>query len=290
MKMVQGMMLIALVLPIMAGCENPINGNEDKEVKLTKIYNLPNEIDETSGIIIYDSLLWTFNDNDDLTLYGLDLNTGEITRRILVDATNNDWEDIAQDDEHVYIGDFGNRYGTRTDLCIYVLDKDWLHQNNQEAAEVAKISYYYEDQTDFTEYPSGSAYDCESLFVKGDSLYFFTKNWLNTTTNLYQVPVTPGSYAAKLIATFDSDGLITGADYNTETNELVLCGYKQYVPYLIHFENAWDLNLYDLPKTRTDFLDHFGLQIEGVTLQNSTVYLSAENSFETQGFFSFSEE
>ena len=36
---------------------------------------------------------------------------------------NVDWEDITQDETHIYIADFGNNNGNRTDLKIYKILK-----------------------------------------------------------------------------------------------------------------------------------------------------------------------
>lgn len=251
-----------------------------------KVYDLPEELTETSGIIVWDSLFWTFNDSgDDHSLYGVDMQDGSIQKRISLNAGNVDWEDITQDEKHIYIGDFGNNKGNRVDLCIYILPKDSIEDIPLQSADVEKISYYYEDQEDYSEQSEPSEFDCESLFSYGDSLYLFTKNWQEDFTTLYQLPAQAGVYMARKIQVFETDGLITGADYNPESNELVLCGYKQFVPYLIYFGDANQLKLYETPKERTNFFDHFGLQVEGITIINDIIYLSAENSAETQAIF-----
>ena len=89
---------------------------------ITEKYNLPNSISETSGLLFYNGKLITHNDSGDAAnLYELDTIRGNITRTITIsNATNSDWEDITQDDTHIYIGDFGNNSnGNRQDLKIY---------------------------------------------------------------------------------------------------------------------------------------------------------------------------
>ena len=258
---------------------------------INKKFDLPAEINESSGIIIYDSLIWTFNDSGrDNILYGLDLQDGSIKKRIYINTENKDWEDIAQDTINIYLGDIGNNLGNRTDLRIYIIPKDSIKNLPEQHITAEEINYYYGEQLDFTEQLEANAFDCESMFSLGDSLYLFTKNWTEDLTSLYQLPKEPGNYRARQIASFGSDGLITGADFNPDSHELVICGYKQYVPYIIYFENADQLNLNDIPKVRVDFFDRFGLQIEGVTIDNQVIYLSAEDSFEPQALFSYQPE
>ena len=84
-------------------------------------YLLPSELDETSGLAFFNGKLWTINDSGGLpALYAFDTISGEIVQRITVsNAQNIDWESLAMDADHIYIGDFGNNAGTRDDLVIY---------------------------------------------------------------------------------------------------------------------------------------------------------------------------
>lgn len=88
------------------------------------IKELPRQLKENSGMILYDNLLWTFNDSDgENKIFGFDF-SGKIKKEIEVEnARNIDWEDIAQDRKYVYIGDFGNNRGNRRDLKIYRIKK-----------------------------------------------------------------------------------------------------------------------------------------------------------------------
>jgi hypothetical protein len=281
--------LVFFLSGILVACsENPTD-EPLKINELTKIFDLPGEMSETSGIIVFDSLLWSFNDSgDDKILYGVDLSTGEIRKRIhLANVTHIDWEDITQDQLFIYLGDFGNNSGTRTDLCIYKINKDSIIRDADQILTCEKISYFYEDQVDFSVQINSTPFDCEALFTIGDSLFIFTKNWTENITGLYRLPKEPGIYSAKKICDFESEGLITGADFDPETNELVICGYREYVPFIVYFGGAQNLNLEEIPKEKTYIFDHFGLQVEGITTINSIIYVSAENSAENQALFEF---
>lgn len=80
---------------------------------------------ETSGLICFNELFWTHNDSGGRPeIYGLDTQKGKIKATVIVsNASNVDWEEIAQDDQYVYVGDFGNNRGVRRDLCIYKIPK-----------------------------------------------------------------------------------------------------------------------------------------------------------------------
>lgn len=91
--------------------------------RIENICVLPDELSETSGIITFDSLIWTFNDSGgEAKIFGLNTKTGSITRTLEIkNGKNSDWEDIGQNKEFIFIGDFGNNDGSRKDLRIYML-------------------------------------------------------------------------------------------------------------------------------------------------------------------------
>jgi hypothetical protein len=254
---------------------------------LEKVYDLPAEVSETSGLIFYDSLIWTFNDSGNrAVLYGLDIITGEIKKRIFFkNAVNNDWEDITQNENSIFIADVGNNSGDRRDLTIYILDKDSINFMEKQHAEVKKIQFGYEDQTTFSSDLFNTQYDCEAIYYDHDSLYILTKNWVDENTSIYSLPSVPGIYKARLISVFDSQGLITGADHNINSGAVVLCGYKQYVPIILHF-GRFSLFDTDLSKlSRLELFSEFGLQVEGICFIGDEIFVSAENSSEIQSLY-----
>ncbi|MEM9820623.1 MAG: T9SS type A sorting domain-containing protein [Bacteroidota bacterium] len=186
---------------------------------------LPNALFENSGLALTSSGLWTHNDGGNADeLYRIDSLSGAILQTILIaNGENEDWEDLAEDEEHLYIGDFGNNNGNRMDLRIFRVPKSNLG-NLITSAE--SIEFVYSDQTDFTIQPNNNDFDCEAFFYWQDSLHLFTKNWVDNQTRHYVLPASPGSHTAQLRETFDTEGLVTGADIN-ENGIISLIGYTE---------------------------------------------------------------
>ena len=144
----------------------------------------------------------------------------------------------AADDEFVYIGDTGNNGGTRQNLMIYKVRKDDVMNKAEVIPEI--ISFRYAGQTKFND-SNRHNFDCEAFISKGDSLYLFSKNRGDFRTDVYALSKVPGDYVITASESFDTDGLVTGADYRgqDESGELVLVGYnihgKAYYPFIYHF-------------------------------------------------------
>ena len=223
-------------LPAQSGCTDPQAENFDSGAltndgscayattmyQPTFLAELPATLNECSGLLFFDDQLWAHNDGgNEAALYQLDTLSGEVLRQVNINgATNVDWEDMAQDETHLYIGDIGNNSGNRTDLRIYKLAKADL-QNDVASAEI--ISYAYADQSDFGAAPQAHNYDAEALALVGDSLHLFTKNWLDKRTRRYVLPTTPGDYTVPVRDEWNVNGLITAADFSDGTG--MLLGY-----------------------------------------------------------------
>ena len=191
---------------------------------LQQIAILPTQILETSGLAFFDNQLWTNNDagNED-KIYQIDTTDGSILNTVIVANSNNeDWEDLAEDDTHLYIGDFGNNDGDRMDLKIYKVPKSQL-ASGIATAEV--IEFSYSDQVDFTPSNNNTDYDCEAFFFHNDSLHLFSKNWIDQQTRHYVIPSQPGNYEAELRGSLNVQGLITGADISAD-GVVGLIGYN----------------------------------------------------------------
>ena len=198
-------------------------------------YLLPADVEETSGLLFYDGYLWTINDSGNAPkLYKLDTTSGSILQEVtLSDASNVDWEALAQDDEHIYVGDFGNNSGSRDDLGIYKVKKSDIPDSGNGSVSSEFISFTYPD-FEIPENKSLNNFDCEAMISIEDSLYLFSKNWGDEQTKLYRLPKTAGDYTAVLLATYNVAGLVTGADYNKESKEVTLVGYtnNNFVPFM----------------------------------------------------------
>ena len=243
-----------------------------------KIANLPNAVSETSGLLMYNGLLWTHNDSgNDPLLFGLDPADGSVQKTVrILYASMNDWEDMAADDTHLYIGDFGNNNGNRTDLRIYKIPLDEL---SNDSATAETITFSYEDQTDFSSKPQNNNYDAEALIAMGDSLYIFSKNWVNLRTKLYVLPKNAGNYNARLASDLFANGLITGADFNRQDSVIMLCGYtKVLTPFIWLLWDFRDAEVFSGNKRRISF--NLPLhQVEGVTWISASDYFITNETF-----------
>ncbi|OXB02119.1 hypothetical protein B0A75_03605 [Flavobacterium oncorhynchi] len=250
-----------------------------KNIKIKPEYSikLSDSVKETSGLIAFDNLIWTHNDDHDKTIYGLD-SIGKIRRKIILEhAVNNDWEEISQDSTHIYIGDFGNNAkGNRTDLNILKVNKtSFLNEN----PIIETISFKYSDQTDFSaKKPNTTKFDCEAFIVSKDSIYLFTKQWKSSKTNIYVLPNHAGNHIAQFKNTIDTKGLVTGAVFLENKKAIVLCGYsklgKPFLYLLYDFKNQSFLSG---NKRRINLKLPFH-QIEGITTKDGLHYFITNES------------
>jgi len=199
----------------------------------THSWNLPANLIETSGLIIWEDKLWTHNDDTDNNIYAFETTYVSNNQAVeITDAKNIDWEEISQDSNYIYIGDFGNNSnGNRTDLNILRIDKNSILAKTP---VVDTILFSYSLQTDFSPAgPNNTNFDCEAFVVSNDSIYLFTKEWISNKSSIYSLPKTPGEYIAKFQTSYDVQGLITGATYIENKNLIVLSGYNSLVqPFL----------------------------------------------------------
>ena len=270
----------------MHGCTDPeaknfdpsANWNDGSFKYKTTIYNPPfkylltSEVSETSGLIFYNNALWTINDSGNApVLYKLSPETGEILQRIkITNATNKDWEDLAQDEKNIYIGDFGNNMGKRNELKILKLSKSKIPRSGDSSVAVQLIEFSYPDFPEKTIKKKKNNFDCEAMICIEDSLYIFTKNRGDQQTKLYRLPKDAGVFQAQYIETFDSKGLITGADYHAERKEVILIGYtnKTWQPFVWLLFDYEENKLFSGNKRRIDMLNIPATQTEGIAYIN----------------------
>jgi hypothetical protein len=233
--------------------------------------NLPKIINETSGLEYHDNHLITFNDSgNDPVLFYLNLKGEIIKTRNIQNIKNNDWEDIAMDDEYLYVADMGNNYDTRKNLSIIKIPKN----QNLDSFEV--INFSYPEQKSFN-YRKLSMFDAEGLISIDDYLLIFTKNRAKKTTDIYKLPKTPGTYNAIKIGSLDTESIITGADFDKNNNLLALTStisFNEY--YLLIIENFsiekydYNIKMHEIPVGKT--------QVEGIKIiDSSTYWLSSEH-------------
>jgi hypothetical protein len=280
MKALARIFLIFLLQSICGGiCAQP----NLPTVTLAPVYSveLPAELLETSGITRFQQGLVTHNDNSDEQLYVIDTLNGAILQTFTLDGTSNfDWEEITQDSLYLYVGDFGNNAGNRTDLHILRIEKSSLLEGTP---AIDTIAFAYEDQIDFTPTNQNTPFDCEAFIAGTDSLFLFTKNWNDGSTVCYSVPKVPGNYIAQRKDSSAVNGLITGATYLPTKRLVILSGYSSLLQPFMYL-------LFDFEGT--DFFSSFQQkinpslnfhQVEGVYTSNGIdVYLT--NEYFSQSF------
>ncbi len=203
----------------------------DEPVLLT---NIDQQVEETSGIVFHNNELWTHNDSGgDAILYSIDTATGEVVRSVQINnATNNDWEDICKDENYLYIGDFGNNSGARDDLKVYRISLEELENPENTSIDAEIINFAYDPEIYSGKYTrsNNTNFDCEAFISFQDSLYLFSKNWIDNKCYLYSLSKEPGTYIIAPKDTINTNGLVCGADYNENTNTIALIGYKYGIP------------------------------------------------------------
>lgn len=236
---------------------------------------LPAALNESSGLAWDNGKLWSHNDSGNpASFFSIDTNDGHIIQKVNVtNHSNIDWEDIATDNDYIYIGDFGNNNGDRTDLRILKVAKSAIAGDTANVTAQV-ISFSYADQASHASNPLNN-YDCEALISIGDSLYIFTKDRGDLQTRVYKMPKTPGSYTLSPYTSFNVNGAITGASYNAATHEIVLLGYTLLKTYSF----LWFLNDYQGEmffsgnKRRIEIGNNSEWQTEGIE------FLSADRFF-----------
>ncbi|TPG42209.1 T9SS C-terminal target domain-containing protein [Flavobacterium pectinovorum] len=274
-----------------SGCTDPLSKNYNPlatinngscqyaSLKIKPQYSkkLSDSIKETSGLISFNNLLWTHNDDHDKTIYGLD-SLGTIKRKIILDKVkNNDWEEISQDSTHIYIGDFGNNYaGNRTDLHILKIEKESFLEGN---ANIETISFQYSNQTDFSPKKQNTTnFDCEAFIVSKDSIYLFTKEWNTSKTSIYAIPNKSGNHVAQLKDTLDTKGLVTGATYLESKKLIVLCGYSKIGKPFLYLLYDYKNNAFLSGNKRRITIKLPIIQIEGIATKDGLHYYLTNES------------
>ncbi len=236
--------------------------------------SLNDAIIETSGLIYVNNTLITHNDSGDVpALYEIDTTNGEIKRKVIIrNAGHIDWEDISNDDHFIYVGDFGNNFGSRKDLCIYKVSIEDYFAAQNDSIDAELISFSYKDQKSFKHNPSYTNYDAEAVMSYNDSLYIFTKNWGDNLSYIYSCPKEPGTYTLSIVDCINPKGLVTGATYNPDNHAILLSGYVFFFPILTEIKNFTGNNFSDGQIRRLMLAKKGSTQIEGISVINQDTY------------------
>lgn len=256
------------------------------EDSITIVEELPDEIEETSGLIFHNGKLWTHNDSGgEPILYSIDTATGEVLeRKTIVGVTNEDWEDIAKDENYLYIGNVGAMSSNLQILRINIGDLD---NPELDAIQPTVISFTYgnDDYPEENFDATNTRFDCETLIAKDDTIFLFSKNWVDHKTYLYAIPNnTEVTHTVTPIDTLELTYLVCGADYDRSTNTIALVGYtyntsgsipesKPYLTIMRNFEGnkffEGDIESIEMPATPTDNNMIMFNQTEGIAFRDS---------------------
>lgn len=213
---------------------------------------------ELSGMVKskrFPGVIWAHNDSGDVSRLFAMAETGEmkfpsfLKKKYYTDkpesgkkewpgiqvhlAANLDWEDIAIDDDFIYIADLGNNGNSRRDMGVYVIPEP-----NPNAVEATRALLFlpirYPDQEN---YPANQwHFDNEALFIDDGYLYFLTKHrqpgkvaeW-ESGTKLYRLE-TRYTDRFNILKKVDENPdvlLATGADVSPDGKHLAVLGYTQ---------------------------------------------------------------
>ena len=268
-------------MPFFAACQT---------VSLRIVCSLPTAVQESSGLVVESpNVFWTHNDSGDKArLYQFD-SIGVLRRTIVVKNANNlDWEDIALDaaKRNFYIGDFGNNSQNRRDLTIYKIPIPQAATSlfPTDTVNAEKITFTYEDQFGFPPVDSLKYFDAEALIATTDSIYIFTKDFdvvpYNGKTRIYRVPTQAGTYTARLVQVWETDGswkyngAITSAALGLDGKMLLMSYQKLWVFTNYPNRQFWLGNKKELTFGLTQFTQREGVAI--APWDNCTVYITSE--------------
>jgi hypothetical protein len=188
-----------------------------------KTIRLPPALSEASGLSIDDGkFIWHNDSGDGPYVYTTDAG-GTILEYDTLTAGAVDYEDLTRDAAgRIYLGDFGNNSGKRTEMQVYRYDP--LTQ------KTAMIRFTFPGQDGGGRDQPGNP-DCEAMVWQGGYLHLFTKDQLfgkgRFYTYHYRLPAAPGRYEATLIdSLFLPRRVVTAAALDTVRRELVLTAYN----------------------------------------------------------------
>ena len=265
-------LFVFLVFSILIGCQSANNSeNEERTVKTVEKYNLPDILEETSGLAILNDTLWTLNDSgNEAALYAISTKGALLDKRDTT-KTNIDWEDMTIVNGNMLVADMGNNFGTRKNLHLLEIDL-----SNGGATTLDSIPFHYPEQDNF-DFQQATHFDAEGIVVVENKIVVFTKNRSTLTSEVYVI--SPSGGPATKMGSFAVGSLITGADYHQESKTLALTGYRgddnQYLYVIDNFSLSAvaDANIsqYDL--------DFNGAQIEAISIIDAkTFWVTSEKT------------
>ncbi|MFO7862681.1 MAG: hypothetical protein R6U85_01655 [Salinivirgaceae bacterium] len=241
------------------------------QVSFTLISPLPDKLEETSALVVYNDLFWTINDSGGQNEVYAFNDAGEIEHTVEIQGVkNHDWESLAISDKYLLIGDFGNNRGNRKNLKIIAVELSDILKTEAEPA--FEISFSYLDQTSFALANRKTPFDCEAMEVIDEEIWLFTKDWVTFNSAAYKLKLKKGEQVAQKAQHFNPGGLITGAALKGE--HIFFIGYHKYVPIL------WKYQLNDMsnPLMKNELNPLHKYQTEGIAFVGEKLFITCESS------------
>lgn len=218
---------IFLLLYVLSISTLNLFAQKDK-ISIKEAKGLHEDLNEISGAIYWNGYVWVINDGGNGPyLFALDTNNFTIQKRILIEnAINTDWEDIAQNETDILIGDIGNNNGSREFIQVYKVSKTSILEKIQ-ASEFSVSARVISGQ--YIHKPVGKLkkrshnFDAEALVAIKDKIFIISKNWTGGPANVYMIDTTCTIHPLNPTITLQTDFLVTGADY--QEDNIYLCGY-----------------------------------------------------------------
>lgn len=236
---------------------------------------LPESLAESSALILIGDFFYTLNDSGNEPKIYLINKDGEIEHTCHIEnAENLDWEAIAYDGRHLYIGDIGNNGNDRRNLKVYVVNKDSVTMNP--SAPARKVEFEYEGQDIFPPSKEQRYFDAEAMVWRNDSLFILTKNRTSPFDGISKVYHVPIVYSEKVTAEYLYDLKLNPTNWMEESiTDAHLCGEDLFVlTYAKIYWFQWKGSSFQVEEIY-DFDSY--TQKEGLTLDKKFFYLTDEN-------------
>ena len=271
-------LFISLVFGVLISCQTQNNPDiQESILKTLEKHNLPDILEETSGLAMLNDTLWTLNDSgNEATLYAISAK-GELLEQRNTNKTNIDWEDMTIVNGNMLVADMGNNYGTRKNL--YLLEVDLSNKN---ATALDSIPFNYPEQENY-DFQQATYFDAEGIIFTENKIVVLTKNRSTLTSEVYVI--SPSGGPATKMGSLPVGSLITGADYHQPSKTLALTGYKRDKnQYLYVIKNFTLSSIKDATINQYE-LNFNGAQIEAISIIDAkTFWITSEK---TQNYDAF---
>ena len=240
------------------------------------IAELPKELVESSALAYLNKEFYSINDSGNEPKIYVFNDKGGIQHTCFIENVSNvDWEALCFDEKYIYIGDIGNNLNKRKDLGIYRVEREKVRAFNSVEAEI--IRFQYHGQQDFPPEQNDLYYDAESLVMRNDSLFIFTKNRTEPFDGIAKVYYVPSNFEsqveAKALYLYDLNLPATNWMEESITDAQVCGDHLFILTYAKVYDFKWIGNQFVEQETY-DF-DSF-TQKEGLAISKRFIYLTEE--------------